>query len=161
MYNRDTDTRHIQAISSGPRRYGRQVKRSKTSSAIKTDDAKNEINTRADTICVGANWILLSASGQYCDIYGSHDKFKGIEDVPIARVATVICYEHIHLHILIFNQAIYLGAILDHSLINTNQISHFGIPVSDNPYDSERDFGINHDDQFIPFKSEVSTVFFN
>ena len=61
MYNRDTDARHIQSISSGPRRYGRQVKIYKTSSAIKTDDAepgfeaKNELNTRAGTICVGAN----------------------------------------------------------------------------------------------------------
>ena len=152
MYNRDTDTRHIQAISSGPRRYGRQVKRSKTSSAIKTDDAKNEINTRADTICVGANWILLSASGQYCDIYGSHDNFKGIEDVPIARVATVISNEHGRVHILIVNKSLYLGASLEHSLININQIRHFGIPISDNTYDSGRYFGIDHEDQFIPFK---------
>ena len=33
--------------------------------------------------------------------------------------------------------------------------------MSDNPYDSGRDLGIDHDDQFIPFKSEGSTVFFN
>ena len=94
MYNRDTGARHIHAISSGPRRYGRQIKRYKTSSEIKTNeaelvfDAKNELDIRSDTICEGTNWRLLSASGQCCDVYDFHDNFKGIEDVPIARVAT-------------------------------------------------------------------------
>ena len=70
MYSSDTDSRHIHAIGSGPRRYGWQVKISKTSSAIKTYedetgfDAKNELDNRSDTICAGANWRLLSASGQ-------------------------------------------------------------------------------------------------
>ena len=61
MYSCDKDARKIKAIRSGPRRYGRQVKRSNTSSVIKTDDeepgfdAKNEINTRAKTIYAGDN----------------------------------------------------------------------------------------------------------
>ena len=55
MDNCDTDARHIKAIRYGTSRYGQQVKRSKTSSAIKTDDAKNEINTRAKTIYAGDN----------------------------------------------------------------------------------------------------------
>ena len=166
MYNRDTDARHIKAIISGPRRYGRKVKISKNSSEINTDeaetvfDANNELDTRADTICTGANWRLLSASGQCYDVYGFHDNFKGIEDSPIARVDTGIRDKHGHVHILIVNQALYFGEILDHSLINPNQIRHFRIPVSENPYDSVRDLCINHDDQFIPFKTEGSTVCF-
>ena len=60
---------------------------------------------------------------------------------------------------MILNQAIYFGASLYHSLINPNQIRHFGMPVSGNPYDSGRDFGINHEDKFITFKTEGSTVF--
>ena len=69
MYNNDSDAIHIHAISSRPRKYGRQVNISKTLSEIKADkydtrfDAKNEINTKADTICADANWRLLSASG--------------------------------------------------------------------------------------------------
>ena len=153
MYNCDTDTRHIKAISSGPRRYGRKFKRSKTSSEINNNeaepgfDANNELDPRADTICAGANWRLLSASGQWSDVYSFHDNFKGIKDVPIERVATGICDEHKRVHILIINQALYFGASLDHSLINPNQIKHFGIRVSNNPFDSGRDFGIDHDDQ--------------
>ena len=64
------------------------------------------------------------------------------------------------MHIFIVNQALYFGAILDHSLINTNQIRHYGIPVSDNPYESGQYFGIDYEDQFIPFKNEGSNVFF-
>ena len=167
MYNRDTDEIHIHVISYGPRRYGREIKRSNTLSAIKTDeadtgfDAKNELDTRADTICAGASWRLLSASGQCCDVYGFHNNFKGIEDVPIERVATGIRDEHGRMHILILNKALYFGAILDHPLINPNQIRRFGIPMSDNPYDSGRYVGIYHEEQFIPFKTYSSTVFFN
>ena len=96
MYNRDTYLRPIPAISSIPRQYGRKVKRYKTSSEINTDNAepgfgaKNELDTRAKTICAGTNWILLSASSQCFDVYSFHDNFKGVKDVPIARVATLI-----------------------------------------------------------------------
>ena len=94
MCNCDTDVRHIWSVSYGPRRCGQQVKRYKTLSEIKTNeaelvfDAKNELDIRSDNICEGTNWRLLSASGQCCDVYDFHDNFKGIEDVPIARVAT-------------------------------------------------------------------------
>ena len=150
IYNCYTYVRHIQSISSGPRQYRRQVKRSKTSSSIKTDksepgfDANNDLDNRADTICAGANWILLSTLGQCFDVYGFHYKFKGIKYVPIARVSTGLRDEHGHMYIIIVNQALCFGAILDHSLINPNQIRNFGIPVSDNLYDSGRYFGINH-----------------
>ena len=122
-------------------------------------DAKNDIDARADTICLGANWRLSSASGQCCDVYGLHDDFKGTKDIPIARVATLICDEHRRVHILIVNQAIYFGSSLDYSLISPNKVIHFRIPVSDNPYDSGQDFGIDHEYQFIPFNTEGSTVF--
>ena len=78
----------------------RQVKRSKTSSAIKNNeaetgfDANNELNPRADTICAGANWRLLSASGHCCDVYDFNENFKGIDNMTISRVATGICNEH-------------------------------------------------------------------
>ena len=81
--------------------------------------------------------------------------------MPISRVDTVICYEHGHVHILIVKQALYFGESLYHSIINPNQRRNFGIPVSDNPYDSGQDFGIDREDQFIPFNTEGSTVFFN
>ena len=91
------------------------------------------------------------------NVYGFYENFKGIKDMPIARLATGIRDKHGRVRILIEDQALYFGERLDHSLINTNKIRHFGIPISDNPYDSGRDFSIDHDDQFITFKLEVST----
>ena len=73
-------------------------------------DANNEIYTRADTIRAGSNWRLLSASSQCCDVYGFHANFKGIADVPIARVAPGIHNEHGRVRILIVNQSLYFGA---------------------------------------------------
>ena len=61
--------------------------------------------------------------------------------------------EHECVRTLIVNQALYFGASLDHSLINPNQIRHFGIPVSDILYSSGQDFGIGHEDHFISLKS--------
>ena len=81
--------------------------------------------------------------------------------MPISRVDTVIFYEHGHVHILIVKQALYFGESLYHSIINPNQRRNFGIPVSDNPYDSGQDFGIDREDQFIPFNTEGLTLFFN
>ena len=69
-------------------------------SAIKNNEAdprfnvNNKIDIRANTICAGANWRLLSNSGQCCDLYGFQRNFKNVEDGPIEIVSTVIRDEH-------------------------------------------------------------------
>ena len=103
---------------------------------------------------------MLSSTGQTCDVKGFHDNFEVIKDVPIARVATAYKDSDGMTYILIINEALYFGQEMDHSLINPNQIRHFGIPVSDNTYDGTQDFGIDHEDIFIPFETKDSTVFF-
>ena len=64
-------------------------------------------------------------------------------------------------YILIVNEALYFGNDMDHSLINPNQNRHFGIPVSDNPYDEDKELGIDHETAFIPFMTDGSTIFFD
>jgi hypothetical protein len=39
--------------------------------------------------------------------------------------------------ILVFNEAIWMGTHLEHSLLNPNQMRHHGITVQDNPYANE------------------------
>ena len=85
-----------------------------------------------------------------------YDDFESIKDVPIGTVATVFCDEHGARHALIIHEALYFGNGMDHSLINPNQIRHFGIPVSDDSYDSTRDFGISHNELFIPLKLKAA-----
>jgi hypothetical protein len=49
---------------------------------------------------------------------------------------------------------------MDHSLINPNQIRANDIDMSNNPFDKDKDFGIDHAECFIPFRTAGSTVFF-
>ena len=156
----------VQAINSGPRQQSKRlVKRSRTAYAVKSDHTnhepgRNELDTRADTICVGKNWRILSTTGQCCNVHGFHDKFDAIKDVPVARSATAYVDQQGDTYILIVNEALHFGPSMDHSLINPNQIRHFGIPVSDNPYDRSKQLGIDHEQVFIPFLTEGSAVYF-
>lgn len=122
--------------------------------------ANNEIDTRADTCCLGKNWRQLSTTGQFCSVQGFHKDLQAIDNVPVSRCATAIHAPSGELVILIINEGLYFGPGLDHSLINPNQIRHFGIPVSDDPFDATREFGIDHEDIFIPFVTQGSTVLF-
>ena len=142
--NEDALPRMVQAIMSGPRRTSRAIKRAKTPGGDIFNDhtsqlvARCELDTRADTICAGRNFRILSTSGGVCDVKGFHDDYEAIKDVPIARVATAYCDGSGITYILVINEALFFGTSMDHSLINPNQICHNGIPVSDNPYDSGR-----------------------
>ena len=53
----------------------------------------------------------------------------------MGRAATILVYDDVTVYILILNEALSFGKSMDHSLINPNQISSFGIPVSDYPLD--------------------------
>ena len=155
------------AIETGPRReVGRDIKRSRTTVEPQKSDhtdgvrALNELDTRADTICCGVNWRMLEPTGQCCDVRGFHESFDAVKDIPVASAATAITDENGVTYILVVNEALYFGSTLDHSLINPNQIRHFGIPVSDDPYDPNRELGIDHEELFIPFLTKGSTIYF-
>ena len=125
------------------------------------ESAQCELDTRADTICAGKNFHALAFTGQSCNVKGFHDSFDLLKNIPVARVATAVRNaESGQTYILIVNEALYFGPSMDHSLINPNQIRKYGIPVCDDPFDRDRDFGISHDDLFIPFDTAGSTVFF-
>ena len=137
---------------SGLRHMPRTIKRAKSvppaeksDHVIKTD-GRCELNIRADTICAGRNVHTLSTTGGVYNVKGFHDDFDAIKDIPITRVATVYQDEHGAIYIIIINEALYFGSSMDHSLINSNQIRHFWIPVSDDAYDSTGDLGIFHAD---------------
>lgn len=122
--------------------------------------ARNEVDNRADTSCMGNNFRLVEDSGVVCTVNGFHNAFDPIKDVPIARGATGYHDPKTGRKYLIFiNQGLFFGDKMDHSLWNPNQIRHYHIPVSDDIYDETREFGINHPDVFLPFETEGATVF--
>jgi hypothetical protein len=98
--------------------------------------AENECDTNADTCCLGKNFIVLSPTSRTADVYAYDTSIKPIENVPIISGATA--YDDPitgNTYILVFNESLYYGQKLDHTLNNPNQLRAYGLPLWDNPYD--------------------------
>ena len=95
----------------------------------------------------------------------NYEDFTPVPDVPIATVATTWSDPLTGKgYILIMHKVLYFGNKMDHSLVNPNQLRHYGVVVHDNPYETDptRTMGIEIDDNnLIPFSLQGSTVFFN
>ena len=66
------------------------------------------------------------------------DEYDAIMDVPVVQGATLWTDQHTNeKYILIFNEALWMGDTLAHSLINPNQLRAFGMLVQDNPYHTD------------------------
>ena len=61
---------------------------------------------------------------------------------------------------MIFNEVLWFGNSMDHSLVNPIQIRVTGIPVSDDPFEETYNLGIDHNHMFIPFQEEGTTIYF-
>ena len=63
------------------------------------------------------------------------DEYDAITDITVVRGATLWTDQHTNEeYILIFNEALWKGDTLAHSLINPNQLHAFGTLVQDNLY---------------------------
>ena len=93
-----------------------------------------ELDSHADTIVAGSNCVVLEYTGQECDVSPYNDEYRPVKGVPIAHVATEwqspISGQT---YILILNEALWMGASIDHTLINPNQLRSYGTIVQDNP----------------------------
>jgi len=81
-------------------------------------------------------------------------------DIPIATCFTAYTDDQGITYILVFNEVLWFGNSMDHSLINPNQIRITGIPLSDNPFDKSKELGIDTTSCFVPFKTAGTTIFF-
>jgi hypothetical protein len=156
----------IQQISSGPRTIAKLQKKQRKEEQENEPNpgfiAKNELDTRADTICARTNFCCLRPTGMMCSVQGFHQSFEPIPEVPVATVATAWDDQNSgQTYILIIHQALFFGTQLDHSLINPNQIRVTGIPVFDNPYDQHQHLGIDLGNVHIPFQTEGSMIYFS
>jgi hypothetical protein len=125
----------IKAIKSGIRS-DRAVKQVKVDcSTLPTPnylDARSEIDTRADMTCAGCNCSPIYYTGQHCNIKGFHDDLAILPKVPIATVATAWSDPNTgEGYILIYNEVLFFGNDLDHTLVNPTQLWHNNIPVYD------------------------------
>jgi hypothetical protein len=105
-----------------------------------------ELDSHADTSCIGANCRIIAYTDKVCSVTPYHPKYKALQNVPIVQAGTA--YEDREsgkTYILILNQSLYLGDSLPSTLLNLNQARSNGVVVDDVP----RQFGGTHS-LFIP-----------
>lgn len=81
----------VNQITSGPRTVAQT--RTIREANLKSDTmpgqvSRNELDTRADTICAGNNFLCIQTTGLVCSVQGFHDSFAPIHQIPVATVAT-------------------------------------------------------------------------
>ena len=81
-----------------------------------------EIDNHADTTCFGPNFRVTHVTDQECNVYPFTDQYKPIQSIPIVTACTAyddpVTGES---YILEFNQGLYFGHKMKHSLICPNQ----------------------------------------
>jgi hypothetical protein len=105
-----------------------------------------ELDSHADTSCVGSNCRIISYTDKVCSVSPFHPKYKALENVPIVQAGTA--YEDPETgktYILILNQSLYMGDALNSTLLNLNQARSNGVKIDDVPLQ----FGGTHS-IFIP-----------
>ena len=82
-----------------------------------------ELYSHADTIVFGKNYVVLNYTGQECDVSPYTDTYEYIKSVSIAKAGTAwTSPETGSTYILVFNEGLWMGDKMDHSLINPNQL---------------------------------------
>jgi hypothetical protein len=122
-----------------------------------------ELDSHADTIVLGSNAIIMNYTTRECDVSPYADSYEPIRNVPIVTGATAITSATTGMtYILIFHEAIWMGELLDHSLINPNQLRSNGVEVQDNPFGNVAMHIAADDDDFIhPMQADGTTIFFD
>ena len=117
--------------------------------------ASNELDNNTDTCCLGSNCVPIYFTGDECEVMPYSSDYEPIKHIPIVQGATAYDDENTgETIILIYNQ---------NTLTNPNQLREYGHGVCDDPYDPNRDLGIQVQgtDIFIPFETRGTTVLFN
>ena len=88
------------------------VARAKKTPISLPTEGRIELDSHADTTVLGANCIILSHTGQSCEVMPYSDTYDAITDVPVVTGATLWTSPHDgDEFILIFNEALWMGVI--------------------------------------------------
>ena len=124
--------KNICQIRTTSRRIG-GTKSSEKRTGNKIIHGRCEIDNHADTCVAGSNCTILQYTGKVCDVSPYRDDYESIKNVPIVNAATAWQSTFTgQIYILVINECIWMGENMDHTLINPNQLRHFGSKVQDN-----------------------------
>jgi len=121
------------------------------------------MDTHAHGAALASNWRVVELTGEVVDVHGFSKSLKTMKDIPIVMAASIyVCPKTGREYLLIIDQAMYFGTLMDHSLINPNQIRQFGHSLCDDPYDPHRDLQLEADnsDLVVPFESDGPDIYF-
>ena len=96
-----------------------------------------ELDNHADTIVFGQSFILLSETGRECDVSPYTDEYETIKNVSIVSAATA--WKSLELaenFIIVLHEGLWMNTTMEHTLVNPNQLRHFGVTVKDDLYSS-------------------------
>ena len=149
-------------VRTGKRRTVSKVKRHKyVDDKYYLEPCASKIDNHADTTCFGRNFRPIYFTSKVCSVSPFLPEYNQQEDVQICMEATAFDTDEGETLILMIGQGLWFGNRMSHSLINPNQLRHYGIQVCDDPTDPSRQLGISLDDgYFIPMVMNGSTCIF-
>ena len=92
------------------------------------------LDSHADTTCIGRNFRVISHTDKVCEVFPYHPGYESIQEAPIVQAA--MAYDDPdsgETFILVVNQCLHLGDMMEHTLMNPNQLRANGIIVNDVP----------------------------
>ena len=93
-----------------------------------------DLDAHEDTTLFGNNCVILTYTGKECKVSPYSDEYESIQHVPVVTGATAWTFPYSgETFILVFNEDLYMGEKLDHTLVNPNQMHHHHIDVQENP----------------------------
>ena len=129
--------------------------------ASKSVYGRCELDSHADTTVAGSNCIILQYTGKECSVQPYSDVYNPTHHVPIVHAATAYqCQDTGQTYILVLNECLWMGDTMEQTLINPNQLRHYGTMVKDDPT-SEYPMSITSPDHDIslPLKMDGTIVF--
>jgi hypothetical protein len=94
---------------------------------------KCELDSQADTCCVGSTFKVIKYTGQVCNVYPYSPKYKPRTDIPVVKAVTAYDHPYSETFILCLNQALYFRDEMPNSVLNQNQLRYHGKVVNDCP----------------------------
>ena len=125
---------------------------------------QSELDSHADNIALGKNSIIMGYTGHECDVLPYTDTYESIKKIPIVTGETGYTSPIIDQQsILIFNDVLLLGDKMQHTLINPNQLRHFGLILKDYNYAKDEIMRIEVEDGelVIPLQSNGTVIYFD
>ena len=106
--------------------------------------------TRIQTAVLLENMIPLHFTMQSADVSVFSIELGIMKDAPIVTAGTAYTSKTTdQTYIIVFNEFLWYGSQMDHSLINPNQILAYGIPLWDNPFDPAHPTQIEVDNSIV------------